>query len=247
MYCIKKRNLFLGVILAITLTLTGFTNTKVEAKKEIIETVVNYRKLNIPQYRFTENVIKDAYVFQYNGFKITQPLKQTDKQALTYEQIAEEFQKLPKILTKNVNEIQLLDYRSIQDKYWEETYGMEDFRTYAKSGDNKIYFYANSQLSANFNNNYFKIALAHELGHSFDVSISSAKNRYSNSDEWTSIMVEDLNNKNNKYGLYCSEYSKNSNSNVEDFAESIVQYVDNKEKFAEDYPNRSKKLNELLN
>ena len=89
--------------------------------------------------------------------------------------------------------------------------------------------------------------MAHELGHSFDVSISSAKNRYSNSDEWTSIMVEDLNNKNNKYGLYCSEYSKNSNSNVEDFAESIVQYVDNKEKFAEDYPNRSKKLNELLN
>ena len=236
MYYIKKRNLLLGAMLVISLTLTGFSNIKITGKK-----------FNVTQYKFTDNIIKDASVIKYDSFRITQPLQQTGKQALTYKQIAGEFLKLPKMLTKNIKEIQLLDYRSIQDKYWEETYGMKDFRTYAKSGDNKIYFYANSQLDTDFNNDYFKIALLHEMGHSFDSSISSAKNRYSNSREWTSIMIEDLNNKNNKYGLYCSEYSKTSNSNTEDFAESMRQYITNKDKFLEDFPNRSKKLNELLN
>lgn len=231
MYCYKK--MFLCIALAMSLTLTGFTNTK-----------VNYSKLNVPQYKFTDDVVKDAYVIQYDDFKIAQPYKQSNKQVLTYKQVAEEFQKLPKTLTKNVNEIQLLDYNSFQDKYWSEAYGIKDFKSYAKGGEKQICFYANSQFDISTNNN-FKIAMIHELGHILDETISDINNRYSNTTEWILIMGKDLDNKDGSYGLYCSEYAKKSASSIEDFAESVTQYVIDNEEFTKDYPNRSKKLNEL--
>ena len=247
MYCNKRLKLCLCLALVMPLTLTGFTNTKVETKKEIIETVVNYREFNIPQYRFTDDVIKDAYVIQYDTFKITQPYKKSNKQVLTYKQVAEEFQKLPKILTKNVNEIQLLDYNNIEDAYWADILNMKDFKSYAVGGYKQICFYANSQLSVEQNNGLVVSTLLHESAHNFDEAMSSIDDRYSSSTEWILIMDEDLNIKDSGYGLFCSKYAKDSSSSIEDFAEAVMQYVMDNEKFTEDYPNRSKKLNELLN
>ena len=220
--------------LVLALSVAGFTNTK-----------VNYSKLNVPQYKFTDDVIKDAYVMQYDTFKIAQPYKQSNKQVLTHEQVAEEFQKLPKILTKNVNEIQLLDYNNNRDKYWEKTYGIKDFKSYAKGGEKQICFYANSQYSIHTNNN-FKTVMIHELGHNFDEAISDINNRYSNSTEWILTMGKDLDIKDGSYGLYCSKYAKESASSIEDFAEAVTQYVIDKENFTKDYPNRSEKIEKLF-
>ena len=199
--------------LVLALSVVGFTNAK-----------VNCNKTNVPQYKFTDDIVKDAYVIQYDTFKIAQPYKQSNKQVLTYKQVAEVFQKLPKILTKNVNEIQLLDYNSFQDKYWSEVYGIKDFKSYAKGGEKQICFYANSQFDISTNNN-FKTAMIHELGHIFDETISDINNRLSNSEEWILIMGKDLDIKDGSYGLYCSKYAKESASSIEDFAEAVTQYL----------------------
>lgn len=234
----------------IVLFLVGFTN-----KTSSVEN--SYKEFNIPQYSFEGNIIKDAHVIQYDGFRIVQPLyMQSFKQKFGYKEVANEFKKLPKVLTKNIKEIQLLDYRNANDEYWEKTYKMKNFITYASNGDNKINFYANNQLNSKYNKSLIQI-LAHESAHSLDVAVSSEKNKLSNSTEWYNIIQEDFKFKkiyNFKYaklnaydyGRYCSKYAMESKSSVEDFAESVTGYVMDKEGFMKEYPNRSEKIKQLL-
>ena len=200
---------------------------------------------DISQYTFTDGIKKDAHVIEYGKFRIVQPLhSQINKQKLLYNQVAAALEKLPTILSENIIEIQLLDYSNVLDKYWEKTYNMKNFMSYATGGSNKIYFYANSQL--NQNDKRVSTALIHESGHILDDTISNDTERLSNSKEWSDIMESDFKDTNN-FGLYCSTYSKSSTSNVEDFAEAVVGYCTDKDKFTKEYPNRSSKLEKLFN
>ena len=248
MFCNKKTKLGLCVLTSL-LILTGYKGEAKEIKTEVVKakTLIKYKEFNIPQHKFTDNVIKEAYAFQYDGFKITQPYKKSSAQTLTHKRVAKEFQKLPKVLKQNVNEIQLLDYNNIEDKYWADILDIKDFKSYAVGGYKQICFYANSQLSIKQNNSLVVSTLIHESAHNFDESISDANDRYSNSKEWILIMSDDLDIKDNGYGLYCSKYAQDASSSLEDFAEAVTQYVMNKDKFAKEYPSRTNKINELFN
>lgn len=253
MYCNKKISFGL-CILAFSLILTGFINTKASTKSNIesTKTNINHIKFNIPKYNFIGNVVKDASVVEYKDFRIVQSYYlKSNKQVLTYDQVAKEFKKLPKTLAGNVKEIQLVDYRNALDKYIEEKFKMKDFRSYAIGVDEKICFYANNQYTNRYNKTLFEI-LIHESAHNLDVAVSSEERKLSNSTEWYKIVQKDFKFKNNKlyakdYGRYCSAYGLESKSSTEDFAEAVVSYVTNKEQFTKEYPNRSKKINELLN
>jgi len=248
MLCNKKTKLGLCVLTSL-LILTGYKGEAKEIKTEAVKakTVIKYKEFNIPQHKFTDNVIKDAYAFQYDGFKITQPYKKSSKQTLTHKKVAEEFQKLPKVLKENMKEIQLLDYNNIEDKYWSDILDMKDFKSYAVGGYKQICFYANDYLSIKQNNSLVVSTLIHESAHNFDEAMSDVNDRYSNSEEWILTMSDDLDIKDNGYGLYCSKYAQDASSSLEDFAEAVTQYVMNKDKFAKEYPSRTNKINELFN
>ena len=220
------------------------TSSKVEPSKIIID----YKTFDVPRFTFIDNIIKDARIIEYKDFRIIKPLYMNlDKQSLTYNQIVEQFKKLPKVLTENVKEIQLLDYNSASDKYWSETYDTKDFKSFASGGDNRICFYANDHFSNSKNISKMLPTLIHEAGHLLDITISSKDKKFSSSTEWILIMDKDLNIKDNGYGLFCSKYSQDASSSIEDFAEAVMQYVMDKEKFIKEYPNRAEKLEELFN
>ena len=204
---------------------------------------------DIPQYTFKGYTIKDAHVIDYKGFRIVQPLNPGfNKQKFNAKQVSNAFKKLPNILAIGVIEIQLLDYSNIEDKYWSKAYNIKNFKSYAAGGGNKIYFYANNQCSTKANNKALLPTLAHESGHILDESSGNGYTRLSNTKEWSDIMLKDLILKDeSEFGLYCSKYSKDSSSNVEDFAEAVSGYVTDKERFVKEYPNRSKKIEKLLN
>lgn len=227
----------------------GYANKNVPLASQMVsKTSVNYKEYNIPKFSFYGS-IEDASVIEYKNFKIVVPASaEINKQLITQEKIVEEFKKIPLTLTKNIKEIQLLDYRNSSDKYWEKTYNMKNLISFATGGNNKISFFANSNMGIDKVNMKVQSAIAHECGHILDETISSIYDRYSSKKEWADIMLEDLINKDvGEFGLYCSKYSKSSSSNIEDFAEAITQYVVNKDKFIKEYPNRSKKIEQLLN
>lgn len=258
MYRNKKIYLYLCAIV-FSLISVGFKSETLIASSKSKAAIANieYREFNILQYSFENNVVKDAHVIEYKeGFRIIQPLYlKSNKQSLTFNQIADEFKKLPKVLAINIKEIELLDYSNINDKYWEKAHKIKNFRSYASGSDNKICFYANDHFSIEKSTKKLFPALAHEAAHILDEKISSQKNRMSNSQEWIDIMKFDLAFKKSgkftekyiDYGIYCTEYSRSSSSYVEDFAEAIAQYVTDKERFIKEYPNRSIKIEQLFN
>jgi HK97 family phage portal protein len=212
---------------------------------------------SIDGYSLTGGTIRDVDVTEFvEGFRVVQPVDlDKSKQTFDIQQVADKFREMPKSLTENVTEIQILDYRNSDDLYWEKTYNIKDFRSYATGGNNQIHFYANEQLSVDQNNSELPSTLAHEAGHNLDVAVSSQNNRFSNSKEWAEIMDKDFEFKNSgdfgeayyDYGKYCSSYPQQANSSCEDFAEAVNGYVTDKERFSKEFPNRTKKLEELMN
>ena len=251
MYRNKKIYLYLCAIVFSLISIGFKSETLIASSKSKVAIAnIEYREFNILQYSFENNVVKDAHVIEYKeGFRIIQPLYlKSNKQSLTFNQIADEFKKLPKVLAINIKEIELLDYSNINDKYWEKAHKIKNFRSYASGSDNKICFYANDHFSIEKSTKKLFPALAHEAAHILDEKIPSQKNRLSNSKEWTDTMEKDLAfNKNNHYGKYCSLYSQSASSNVEDFAEAVSQYVTDNARFVKEFPNRSKELEKLFN
>jgi len=209
---------------------------------------------DMPNYNFVFGVKRDAHIMEFKeGFKVTTPLDiGLGKQQFNCVQVANEFKKLPKMLTKNITEIQLLDYKNIYNSYWDKGYKIKNFTSYASGGNNQIYFYANDQVSKDLNNSSLLPTLAHEAGHNLDVTLSTQTDRLSNSKEWDNIMAKDLEFKNGSkllstdYGKYCSSYSQSSKSNVEDFADSVSLYLCSKENFVKQFPNRSIEMSAIL-
>lgn len=212
-----------------------------------------YSKFGLNKYSFSYDVknyqldgkIEDAHIVDYNGLKIVKPLhEEFNKQVFSYSYIEEVFNTLPQVLTRNIKEIQLLDYSSVLDEYWTKKYNIKKFKTYASSGNDNIYFFENGRYTVEPNKRILRPTLVHESAHIYDVKISSQEKRFSNSTEWLKIMYSDVNK---TYGAYCSEYAQDSSSSEEDFAEAVEQYVTNKDKFTNEYPNRSSKIQDLFN
>jgi len=248
MLCNKKTKLGLCVLTSL-LIMTGYKGQAKEIKITVTETKTEYKEFNIPRYTFEGNVTANASVLEYKGLRIVSPTNlQTSKQLLKSKQILKEFKKLPKTLSINIKQIQLLDYQNTEDEYWAETYNIKNLRSYATGGNSQIYFYANEHFTLERNEGVILSTLSHESAHLLDDKMAINNVRFSNSKEWIDIMENDLILKDvSEFGLYCSSYSQKSESNTEDFAEAIMYYVINKVSFTKEYPCRSEKIEQILN
>lgn len=191
---------------------------------------------------------RDRLVREYEeGITISMPLDlNKELQIYDFDSVMREFMKLPKNISRHVREIQLLDYANPDDAYWERTYNMLGFRSFATGGGNEIHFYNNGDMHKGYVMDELFSTLAHEAGHNYDNHISKTLGlrSFSQSYYWTGVMEEDK--KFNPSSAYSSNYAKSSNAPAEDFADTISGYLTNIESFEKRFPNRTKKVRELL-
>lgn len=178
----------------------------------------------------------DVYVMD-DGTKIIFP-SNTDasKQSATPELMIDRYYQLPKeFRTQMQDVIHVLDYRNPQDSHWEVAYNMKNFRSYA-TGGTEISFYAYT----NHDKNYMIKTFAHEGAHYIDLYSPNAA-RISSSDKWAKAKIYDL----KEHGLEApTDYAKVAN--VEDFAESVAEFMTNRRFMEVQFPHRTAIIKEIL-
>ena len=183
----------------------------------------------------------DVYTLE-NGTKIIYPADvDISKQDLAPDTIIRSLYDIPENYRNMMQkEIYVLDYRNAQDSYWEKTYGMKGFRSYA-TGGKEITFYE----WTGHDSDYVTYTLCHEGGHGID----SKKERYgiSSSKRWEEAAKKDLEETGHDFP---SDYARQTVTNgagyAEDFADSCSDYVRSKIKFTWRFPNRAKLLEEVM-
>lgn len=81
----------------------------------------------------------------------------------------------------------------------------------------------------------------HEAGHYIDISLTNISGRYCTDSEWTKAMADDILVSKKK-----SPTSYGENSNSEDFAESIAEYIQNSLPFKQQFPNRTALIEKFI-
>ena len=81
----------------------------------------------------------------------------------------------------------------------------------------------------------------HEAGHYIDKSLSVNGVRYAEGSEWTKAMTDDRMISGSKS---VTEYGKNSK--MEDFAESVAEYIRDDSTFIKKFPNRARLIEQIL-
>lgn len=180
-----------------------------------------------------EKIQKDSIVFVNNeNVEFVYPkVYDKIKQIISPRTAIVEFEKLPKKLQESVKTIEFLDIFNPRDDYWGKKYNIENFVSFATGGNDKITFWQNGDLiNENINAIVFR-TYCHEAAHIID-----SKGIISSSDIWISAI--------NKDNGVVTEYARASFR--EDFAESVAEYVTNKEKFKKEFPNRFEVIEEIL-
>ena len=158
-------------------------------------------------------------------------------QQMTPEQAISAWQKVPERLRKQAQKtIEFVDYYNPDDEKWAKTYKAFQ-RSYATGGD-VITFYRHDSPH---NTDYVVRTYCHEIGHYLDTKIAKMKRNYAEEAEWTKARSDDRKISNKRS---CTIYGGNSPS--EDFAESIAEYIRDKDAFAKDFPHRAALLSKLI-
>ena len=139
-------------------------------------------------------------------------------------------------------DIYVVDYRNPKDAYWEETYKIKGFRSYATGGKD-ITFYAYKEHDPD----YVTRTLCHEGGHFVDTTIGRESNG-SLSERWAKAAEDDI-EKSGENAV--SDYAKNvleaqPGNYVEDFADSCADYIVMHGDFAKRFPNRTEILKDII-
>lgn len=161
----------------------------------------------------------------------------SNHQSMTPEQAIALWQKVPKEIQKKAQSvIEFVDYYNPVDDYWKKIY--KNFtQSYATGGD-KITFY---RYDWNHDPDYVVRTYCHEAGHYIDQTLGVNKVNFSSEKMWTDAMKEDIIISKRKSP---TEYGENAN--VEDFAESIAEYVSGRETFSRTFPNRAEIIKAIL-
>ena len=155
-----------------------------------------------------------------------------------------------------------------QDAYWAKKYNMPDFRSGATGGRFSVFSYSGRRVDIG--------SLAHEYGHALDQSLTFGSGRIAETSLWKDAAQLDIAVSNAvegrfKFGLeimrtprfgqkYVSSYATESNSPLEDFADSVALYLEDRRlggitldsqtgkkiRFKDAFPNRAKILDELF-
>lgn len=158
-------------------------------------------------------------------------------QAMTPDQAIRLWQQVPeKIRRKAQKTIEFVDYYNPQDSYWRKVY--RNFGHSYATGGQKITFW---RYDHPHNDDYVVRTYCHEAGHLIDTQNATTSKRFSDETLWTKAMADDIivSGKTS-----CTAYG--TNSNAEDFAESIAEYVINPTTFAAEFPNRAAILASII-
>lgn len=159
------------------------------------------------------------------------------QQRMTPEEAISLWAKVPENIRKKAQKtIQFVDYYNPQDAKWRKRY--KNFtQSYATGGDTITFWRYNFDHDAD----YVVRTYCHEAGHFIDRSNATFFDRFSKDANWSKAMVDDIMVSGKKS---CTVYGENSN--VEDFAESVAEYVTDRASFKKDFPNRTAILDVLL-
>jgi hypothetical protein len=162
----------------------------------------------------------------------------TKKQTLSPDLAIEVWNRVPEnIRTKIQKTVEVVDYYNPKDAQWRRKY--KNFTHSYAIGGEKITFFRYSYHTED----YLLGTYIHEGGHFIDMTLpgTSRDDRYCEQPAWKAAMAKDLATSGKKS---CTDYGKNSPT--EDFAESVQQYVINRDKFVADFPERAKLLDAIL-
>lgn len=158
-------------------------------------------------------------------------------QTMTPELAISTWNKVPdEIKNKAQKIIEFVDYYNPQDSYWKKQY--RNFtHSYAIGGD-KITFF---RYDHPHDQDYLLRTYSHEAAHFVDKNTATTMSKFSLETEWTNAMKDDKIISNKKS---CTFYGENSN--IEDFAESVSCFVDDRKSFEKDFPNRAKIITRIF-
>lgn len=160
----------------------------------------------------------------------------TSKQDMTPERAIGLYERVPDNVKRHMQDtIFFVDYENPEDAHWRRVY--KNFsKSYATGGD-EITFYAYT----GHDDDYVVRTFCHEAGHYIDSSNSKGGRSYSSRFDWQDAMANDYKQKGSSHP---TQYASNSNS--EDFAESVAEYSINGVQFRQDFPSRASLLDSLL-
>ena len=157
-------------------------------------------------------------------------------QTMTPEKAIELWGRVPQeVKDKAQKRIQFVDYYNPQDSYWKKVY--KNFPHSYATGGSDITFY---RYDYPHDDDYVIRTFCHEGGHFIDKNISLGT-RFCEGVEWTKAMADDkiVSGKDSP-----TTYGKNAK--VEDFAESVAEYVADQNSFKKYFPNRARLLKRIL-
>ena len=159
------------------------------------------------------------------------------QQQMTPEQAIRCWYQVPaEIRSKAQKTIEFVDYYNPADSYWRKKY--KNFpHSYATGGD-KITFY---RYDHPHQDDYVIRTYCHEASHLIDTALSTQGNRFSEENLWTNAMKDDIITSGKK-----SPTTYGENSCVEDFAESVAEFVKDETVFTRQFPNRAKIIKSII-
>lgn len=214
-----------------------FESEKVEVKKEA-KPDPGYT-VRAAKHTFTGGKTTDAKIYTTpDGTEFIFPEKYSrKKQRMTPEKAIELWNRTPEKLRKQAQKrVEFVDYYNPSDSYWRKTY--KNFSHSYATGGETITFY---RFDHDHDDDYVVRTYCHEGGHYIDTVMGKDGQRFSNGSVWTKAMADDKIESGRESP---TEYGKNSN--VEDFAESVAEYVRDKEAFTKRFPNRASILSGSL-
>lgn len=205
-----------GVDCTVTKGMFGFHDGRGGIKKTI--NAVTYETPDGTQFVFPEKYIKA-------------------QQQMTPEQAIRCWYQVPdEIRSKAQKTIEFADYYNPADSYWRKKY--KNFpHSYATGGD-KITFYRHDHPHQD---DYVVRTYCHEASHLIDTAISAQGNRFSSENLWANAMKDDIIISGKK-----SPTTYGENSSVEDFAESVAEFVKDETGFTSQFPNRAKIIKSII-
>lgn len=159
-------------------------------------------------------------------------------QSFTVEMIAKRIAELPIELKATLKSVYLCDFFNPDDPFWAKQYNTPDFLSFATGGQGVVRFYKNKGdnaklkkygLTVGASENRINGTLYHETGHNTDYALS----KISSSNAWKQAVAYDK----KLTGLDAvTDYGKNAP--VEDFADSVKLFVQNRDDLKKRFPAR---------
>ena len=132
-------------------------------------------------------------------------------------------------------EVAFVDVYNPDDAYWKQTY-TNFTQSYATGGDQIVFW----RCDYDHDPAYFTRSLNHEMAHEVDTVLGGGT-RYSLSSAWQKAMSDDL-----AASGKASITTYGENSPVEDFAESVAEYVIDAKSFLQIMPNRGNIIKSMI-